>query len=133
MQGLGKLKDKKINCIPNNTEKYIDNLDFIDLLQFMNASLEKLVSNLAKNGVDKFPILQEHIDSDKVPLLLRKGVYPYDHMDCMGRFEELSLPPKELFYNVLTTSIFLMRITPTRPVFSIASRVGTWVTTMIYT
>ena len=101
MQGLGKLKNKKINCIPNNTEKYIsftiDNLDFIDSLQFMNASLEKLVSNLAKDGANKFPILQKHIDSDKVPLLLRKDVYPYDHMDCMGRFEEPTLPPKESF------------------------------------
>jgi hypothetical protein len=105
MQGLGKLKDKKINCIPNNTEKYIsfsiDNLDFIDSLQFMNASLEKLVSNLAKDGADKFPTLKKYIDSDKVPLLLRKGVYPYDHMDCVEKFEESTLPPKESFYNVL--------------------------------
>ena len=105
MQGLGKLKDKKINCIPNNTEKYIsfsiDNLDFIDSLQFMNASLEKLVSNLAKNGVDKFPTLTKHIDSDKVPLLLRKGVYPYDHIDHVERFEESTLPTKESFYNIL--------------------------------
>ena len=34
MQGLGKLKNKEINCIRNNTEKYIsfsiDKLDFID-------------------------------------------------------------------------------------------------------
>ncbi|XP_028417042.1 uncharacterized protein LOC114541307 [Dendronephthya gigantea] len=105
MQGLGKLKDKKINCIPNNTEKYIsfsiDNLDFIDSLQFMNASLEKLVSNLAKDGVDKFPTLKKYIDSDKTPLLLRKGVYPYDYVDCTERFEEPTLPPKESFYNVL--------------------------------
>ena len=56
MQRLGKLKDKKISCIPNNTEKYIsysiDNLDFIDSLQFTNVSLEKLVSNLAKDGAN---------------------------------------------------------------------------------
>ena len=76
MQGLGKLKDKKINCIPNNTEKYIffsiDNLDFIDSLQFMNASLEKLVSNLNKDGAETFPTLKKYIDSDKVPLLLKR-------------------------------------------------------------
>ncbi len=105
MHGLGKLKDKKINCIPNNTEKYIsfsiDNLDFIDSLQFMNASLEKLVSNLTKDVADKFPILKKYIDSDKVPLLLRKGVYPYDYMDGVERFQEPTLPPKESFYNVL--------------------------------
>ena len=105
MQGLGKLKDKKINCIPNNTEKYIsfsiDNLDFIDSLQFMNASLDKLVCNLTKDGSDKFPILKQHIDSDKIPLLLRKGVYPYDYMDCAERFEEPTLPTKQSFYNLL--------------------------------
>ena len=102
MQGLGKLKDKKIS---NNTEKYIsfpiDNLDFIDSLQFMNASLEKLVSNLAKDGVDKFPTLKKYMDSDKVPLLLRKGVYPYDYMDCVERFQGPTLPTKESLYNVL--------------------------------
>ena len=105
MQGLGKLKDKKINCIPNNTEKYIsfsiDNLDFIDSLQFMNASLDKLVSNLAKAGADNFVNLAKHIDQDKLHLLLRKGVYPYDYMDSEKRFNETSLPSKEQFYNKL--------------------------------
>ncbi len=104
MQGLGKLKDKNINCIPNNTENYIslsiEKLDFIHSLQFMNASLDKLVYNLAKDGADKFHILEQHIDSDKVHLLLRKGVYPNDHMDCVERFEEPALPPKEAFYSV---------------------------------
>ena len=104
MQGLGKLKNKTINCIPNNAEKYIsfsiDNLDFIDSLQFMNASLDKLVSNLSKDGADKFSTLKKHID-DKISLLLRKGVYPYDYMDCMERFDERCLPPKESFYSVL--------------------------------
>ena len=127
MQGLGKLKDKKINCISSNTEKYIsfsiDNLDFIDSLQFMNASLEKLVSNLAKDGVDKFPTLKKYMDSDKVPLLLRKGVYPYDYIDCVERFQEPTLPP----------NTFLMKIMRTQPVCSIALRVRTWVITMICT
>ncbi|CAB4043215.1 Hypothetical predicted protein, partial [Paramuricea clavata] len=69
MQGLGNFKDEKINCIPNNSEKYIsffiDNMDFIDSLQFMNASLEKLVSNVAKDGGDKLPTLTKYIDGDK--------------------------------------------------------------------
>ncbi len=64
----------------------------------MNASLDKLVSNLAKDGGDKFPVLKKHIDSDKVALLLRKGVYPYDHMDCLERFEEPTLPKKEALF-----------------------------------
>ena len=52
MQVAGKLKNKTINCIPNNMEKYISfsigHLDFLDSLQFTKASLEKLVSNVAK-------------------------------------------------------------------------------------
>ena len=106
MQGLGKIKNKKINCIPNNIEKYISfsigNLDFIDSLQFMNASLEKLVSNLAKDGDGKFTILKKYVETDKVPLLLRKGVYPYDYMDSAKKFQDPRLPPKEGFYSKLT-------------------------------
>ena len=79
MQGAGKLKNKTINCIPNNMEKYISfsigHLDFLDSLQFMNASFEKLVSNLAKEGDAKFQVLKRYIEASKVPLQLRKGVY----------------------------------------------------------
>ena len=35
-------------------------------------------------------------------LLTEKGVYPYDHMDSWGRFDECKLPPKEAFYSELT-------------------------------
>ena len=67
----------------------------------MNASLERQVSNLSKNGADMFPILQRYVEAEGVPLLLRKSVYPYDHMDCVERFKEPTLPTKESFYNVL--------------------------------
>ncbi|CAB4017999.1 Gastrula zinc finger [Paramuricea clavata] len=91
MQGLGKLKNKEINCIPNN----------IDSLQFMNASLERLAFNLSKSDADMFPILQRYVESEKVPLLLRKGVYPYDYMDSVEKFDKETLPPQECFYSVL--------------------------------
>ena len=67
----------------------------------MNASLERLVSNLSKNCADMFPILQRYIESEKVPLLLRKGVYPYDYMDSVEKFDKETLPPQECFYSVL--------------------------------
>jgi hypothetical protein len=99
MQGIGMLKNKEINCIPNNTEKYIsfsiDKIDFIDSLQFMNASLERLVPNLSKSGADMFPILQRYVESEKVPLLLMKGVYPYDYMDSVEKFDKETLSPRE--------------------------------------
>ena len=105
MQGLGKLKGVPITCIPNNSEKYISftvgDLVFIDSLQFMNASLEKLVSNLAKEGDGKFRVLKKYRPVEKVPLLLRKGVYPYEYVDSFQKFQETNLPPIEAFFSTL--------------------------------
>ena len=33
----------------------------------------------------------------KVPLLLRKGMYAYDYMDNMSKFQERQLPPTPFF------------------------------------
>ena len=38
---------------------------------------------------------------NKLILLLRKGVYPYEYMDNWERFDETSLPNKESFYSNL--------------------------------
>ncbi len=64
MTAVGKYKDRRLTCIPTNFEKYISfslgNLRFIDSLQFLNSSLEKLVENLAQEGGQKFNhLLQE--------------------------------------------------------------------------
>ena len=40
-------------------------------------------------------------DLNKLVLLLRKGVYPYEYMDSWERFSEISLPSKEDFYSNL--------------------------------
>jgi len=93
---------KKIYLIAETDEKYktftLDNLSFYDSLQHLQASLE----NLAK-GLTEYPITSRYF---KEPCLIRKGVYPYEYMDCWSCFEEESLPPKECFYSALTkTSI----------------------------
>ena len=58
MQHLGKYKNIKLFCIPTNSEKYISftlgKLQFLDSLNFMNESLEKLVDNLAAEGDQHF-------------------------------------------------------------------------------
>ena len=105
MQAIGKT-DKRIECIPNNMEKYISCsmgcMDFIDSLQFMNSSLENLVANLAKEGSSKFHHLAQHFSEEKLPILLRKGVYPYDYVETPINFQDRSLPPPTTFYNILT-------------------------------
>ena len=33
---------------------------------------------------------------------MRKGVYPYDYVDCLNKLDEKSFHPKEAFYSNLT-------------------------------
>ena len=60
----------KISVIPNELEKYMafvlnKNLVFIDSMQFMNSSLDKLVKNLSD---EDFKYLIEEFTSENVEL-----------------------------------------------------------------
>ncbi|XP_054720676.1 uncharacterized protein LOC129230303 [Uloborus diversus] len=112
---LGAFKDYEYEVIPTNMEKYISfsiaprgekrgekvKLVFLDSFQFLPTSLEKLVSNLTQGD---FHTLARYMPVDKIHLLLRKGVYPYEYMDSMRRFNEEALPPKSAFFSSLTDS-----------------------------
>ena len=109
-----------IDCIPNNEERYISltkriqvgsytskkgetkplhhQIRFIDSFKFMAASLDKLVNNLPK---DDFNNVKRYYRDDKLSLLTRKGVYPYEYMNSPERLKETQLPPKEAFYSRL--------------------------------
>ena len=41
-------------------------------------------------------------DLNKFILLLRKNVYHYEYMDSLGKFDETTLPPKEVSYSNLS-------------------------------
>ena len=43
-----------------------------------------------------------HYAEDKLSLLTRKGVYPYEYMDSPEKLKETKLPPKEAFYSRLS-------------------------------
>ena len=60
---------------------------------------KKLIEGLIKN----FPSIYQFCSGDlnKLILLLRKGVYPYEDMDSWKKFDETSIPPKEAFYSKL--------------------------------
>ena len=109
-----------IDCIPNNEEKYISftkniatgsytnkegktkpikhKIRFIDSFKFMGTSLDSLVNNLPDNA---FNNLERYYTGDKLNLVKRKGVYPYEYMDSLKRLDETKLPPKEAFYSKL--------------------------------
>ena len=112
-----------IDCIPNNEERYISftkkiqvgsytkkvkneeetkplhhQIRFIDSFKFMDKSLDKLVNNLTK---DAFNNVKRYYAEDKLTLLTRKGIYPYEYMDTPEKLKETQLPPKEAFYSRL--------------------------------
>ena len=117
-----------IDCIPNNEEKYISftkeitvgtyskkaldadgdifseqmpknwKLRFLDSFKFMATSLDNLVNNLPEDG---FTNLEKYYTGDKLDLVKRKGIYPYEYMNLLERFKETKLPPKEAFYSNL--------------------------------
>ena len=59
--------------------------------------------NFNKELIKRFANIYEFCNEDinKSILLLRKGVYPYEHMDDWERFDETSFPDKEAFYSIL--------------------------------
>ena len=111
-----------IKCIPNNEEKYISfskdivvgeyenkkeekkkimhEIRFIDSFKFMASSLESLVENLAKSGLEKLKETRKEFEN-KFELLSRKGNYPYDYMSGIQKFEETKLRPKEKLFSKL--------------------------------
>ena len=94
--------ERDISCIPNNEEncpsftkqvivdKFVNKggknvnvkreLRFIDSLRFIAPSLDELSRNLK---IDQVVNLKKYYRGNQISLLLRKGVYPYDYIDCM--------------------------------------------------
>ena len=87
----------KISVTPNELEKYIalflsKNLVFIDSMQFLNSSLDKIVKNLLD---EDFKYLVEEFGSKKLELLKQKGAYPYEYMKSFEKFNEEKLPARK--------------------------------------
>ena len=107
----------KISCIAKTEENYLSftkeiivdtyvkegkevevkrDIRFIDSFRFMSDSLSELASNLTKHAN-----LSRYLEGEKLELVKRKGVYPYDYMDGLRRLDETYLPPVECFYSKL--------------------------------
>ena len=95
---------RDIQVIALNSERYIsfefNGFRFIDSFQFLPSSLDKLVSILTLDGDNKFIFMRRWLSDS--PLLISKGVYPYEFMTDRSRFDETKLPPKDKFYSRLT-------------------------------
>ncbi|XP_065662849.1 uncharacterized protein LOC136085468 [Hydra vulgaris] len=75
---IKKLSGGRINCIPNNEEK---------------CFIEKLDER--SNNIGKYN------SGEQLDLLLKKGIYPFDWVDSIDKFNEICLPPKESFFSKL--------------------------------
>ncbi|KAK3721647.1 hypothetical protein QZH41_003669 [Actinostola sp. cb2023] len=105
---------KKTSTIPyfhSETETITDATDVEEVYDLMQEDvLEKLATFQNKGSgwifrrvvaldisLDKYiPLRGEELD-----LLLRKGVYPYDYMNCLSKLDETALPQKEEFFSKL--------------------------------
>ena len=99
----GKKYEMSINVIPCNMEKYMafmlgQHLVFIDSFQFMSSSLSNLVNNLPAKA---FKHTGQVFQGEKLSLMTKKGVYPYDYMNSFEKFEDSRLPKKEDFFSIM--------------------------------
>ncbi|CAB4413320.1 unnamed protein product [Rhizophagus irregularis] len=139
MQGIGAMEcEDDIDPIPYNMEKYmafkLGSLRFIDSLQFMKSSLDKLAFNLGAEKCraqecsnpqhlwridagrcfaypENFKITRSQILPELLEIYLKKGVYPYEYMDDWKKFEKTSLPPKGAFYSNLMKPTLVIKNT----------------------
>ncbi|KYN18338.1 hypothetical protein ALC57_09351 [Trachymyrmex cornetzi] len=91
-------KDKNKNHFQKNCIK----LRFIDSFKFLSTSLEKLASYLDKNKLQIVRSEFSTLSDEKFELLTRKGVFPYEYVDCVEKLQDTRLPPRESFYSSLT-------------------------------
>ena len=111
-----------IKCIPNNEEKYISfslkfelkkvskwnrekeewkevaiqhEIRFLDSFKFTLDGLEQLVKNLSREDM----IETAKFFGEKMNLISRKGVYPYEFMNDFEKFKKQNLPKKTSFFS----------------------------------
>ena len=107
------VEPSSIRIIPKTMEKYTslmtEKFFFVDSVQHLNSSLDKLVNNLKKDGSDALEPVKKFVNTNYggdvrlFNLLTSKLPYPYTFMDSPERFKE-ELPPIEAFFNDLTNS-----------------------------
>ena len=65
---------------------------------FINSSLDKLVKNLIS---EDFKYLSGVFSGEKLELVQKKGVYPYEYFNNFKKFKESKLPDIDKFFSLL--------------------------------
>ncbi|XP_011878101.1 PREDICTED: uncharacterized protein LOC105567657 [Vollenhovia emeryi] len=92
------------STIENSKRQNCIKLRFIDSYKFLSTSLDRLASFLHR---DKLKIVRSEfstLSSDDFDLLTRKGIFPYEYVDCVDKLQDPCLPPppRESFFSSLT-------------------------------
>ena len=69
---------------------------FIDSMQFINSSLDKLAKNLSD---EDFKYLVEEFGSENLELFKQKDAYSYEYMNSFEKFNEKKLTARKYFYS----------------------------------
>jgi hypothetical protein len=102
---------ERISVIPNSEEMYISfskyinskfTIRFVDTYRFMSSSLSTLAANLSTADFGKFREIAKVFAPNDMPLVTRKGVYPYEYTDSWDKLSETSLPERSEFFSTLT-------------------------------
>ena len=94
-----------IRLIPNNMEKFlamgVGQLQFLDSMQFTGGeSLDNLTKTL--NGDKEFHYTKLAFPvEEEFKLVKKKGIFPYDFFDDIGKLKYDKFPTREKFFNTL--------------------------------
>ncbi|XP_063243608.1 uncharacterized protein LOC134542910 [Bacillus rossius redtenbacheri] len=76
-------------------------VQFVDSFRFMSCGLASLAQNLPAS---QFTNTMAFFEPQCVQLVMRKGIFPYDHVDTWEHLDERQLPLQDCFFNILTDS-----------------------------
>ena len=72
-----------------------NNIVFIDSMLFMKSSLDKLGKN------EYFKYLSEEFSDEKLELVKKNGIYPYQYFNSFKKFKETNLTDIDKFFSSL--------------------------------
>jgi hypothetical protein len=103
---IKELKNQKVTILPKTAEDYISFnvgcIRFLDSLRFFQDSLDNVSKSMI---IEDFKLLQKYFpDQNKLNLIKRKGIFPYDYIKSHENYEEEQLPPKEKFHSILKSA-----------------------------
>ena len=90
-------KKIKLKVLTKTDENYIS----IDMGYAKALDMFRFFHPLSLDAIGKTLSVKECVTLNKFGLERRKGIFPYEWFDSIGKLHETTLPPKEAFYSKL--------------------------------